>query len=184
MCGRITAAFEFSDIRVRSNRGGDLNLYAPRRNISVSGQKVSVFVRRKNRQRGTVMHWDLILHWVENPSTPDTNDKRSLVQKCGDLLSFSEHLHGCERRWNRWLSRTHRPFGLLARTWDYGDLVDAFPVVPLSRRRIRYFRLLRCEFAPRNAWRIRRVHARSQQRGIHVIIDLVVNHTSDQHPWF
>jgi hypothetical protein len=54
MCGRITATFEFSDIRVRWNLDGDLKLYAPRRNISVGVQKVSVFVRRKNRQRVTV----------------------------------------------------------------------------------------------------------------------------------
>jgi hypothetical protein len=29
MCGRITATFEFSDIRVRWNLDGDLNPYVP-----------------------------------------------------------------------------------------------------------------------------------------------------------
>ena len=32
--------------------------------------------------------------------------------------------------------------------------------------------------------RLRRVHAPGEERGIRVIMDLVVNHTSDQHPWF
>ena len=38
--------------------------------------------------------------------------------------------------------------------------------------------------ALRHAGRLRRIHARPKQRGIRVLIDLVVNHTSDQHPWF
>jgi hypothetical protein len=34
MCGRITATFEFSDIRVRWNLNHDLSLYKPRFNIA------------------------------------------------------------------------------------------------------------------------------------------------------
>jgi hypothetical protein len=36
----------------------------------------------------------------------------------------------------------------------------------------------------RHARRFRRIHPWRHQRGIRVMIDLVVNHTSDQHPWF
>ena len=34
MCGRITATFEFSDIRVRWNLDRDLPLYTPRFNVA------------------------------------------------------------------------------------------------------------------------------------------------------
>src|SRR6202043_1633121 len=53
-----------------------------------------------------------------------------------------------------------------------------------ARRRLRHLRL------PRRASRIgtiqdmRRFIAAAHARGLRVITELIVNHTSDQHPWF
>jgi len=48
MCGRFTATFEFSDIRVRWNLDSDLPLYKPRFNIAPeTSPNIPVIVRHK-----------------------------------------------------------------------------------------------------------------------------------------
>jgi putative SOS response-associated peptidase YedK len=74
MCGRITATFEFSDIRVRWNLDRDLSLYTPRYNIapeqieSASEQKVPVIIRDQNGNHCRLMHWGLIPYWAKDPT--------------------------------------------------------------------------------------------------------------------
>ena len=63
-------------------------------------------------------------------------------------------------------------------------LMPFYPT-PEPRRRLRHHRLLRRRPAARrrsatsSSW-----SAHASDRGMRVIIDLVVNHTSDEHPWF
>src|SRR5438477_12726544 len=74
---------------------------------------------------------------------------------------------------------TDAPPRLSASTRRNCDLADA-----LSRRWLRHRRLLNVD--PRYGTLgdfIEFTHG-AKQRGIRVLIDLVVNHTSDQHPWF
>ena len=48
MCGRFTATFEFSDIRVRWNLDRDLPLYKPRFNIAPeTSPNIPVILRHK-----------------------------------------------------------------------------------------------------------------------------------------
>ena len=69
MCGRITATFEFSDIRVRWNLDRDLPKYTPRFNIAPeTSPNIPVIVRQKGVNECRLMHWGLIPHWAANPS--------------------------------------------------------------------------------------------------------------------
>jgi putative SOS response-associated peptidase YedK len=70
MCGRYTATFEFSDIRVRWNLDHDLPKYAPRFNIASEhiSPTIPVIVRHKGRNECRLMHWGLIPHWAADPS--------------------------------------------------------------------------------------------------------------------
>jgi putative SOS response-associated peptidase YedK len=70
MCGRITATFEFSDIRVRWNLDRDLPLYTPRFNIAPEqvSPTIPVIVRHANANECRLMHWGLIPHWAADPS--------------------------------------------------------------------------------------------------------------------
>ena len=77
MCGRFTAMFEFSDIRVRWNLDRDLPNYTPRFNVAPGdfGQYSS------NYPSGGVnecrlMQWGLIPHWVVDPSIGNRMIKR------------------------------------------------------------------------------------------------------------
>ena len=63
----------------------------------------------------------------------------------------------------------------------------ALPGVPVAAggQRLRHQRLPRRRSVLRNAGRSRRgAYAAVHDRGMRLIMDLVVNHTSDQHPWF
>ena len=69
MCGRITATFEFSDIRVRWNLDRDLPRYMPRFNVAPeTSPNIPVIVRHKGGNECRVMHWGLIPHWTDDPS--------------------------------------------------------------------------------------------------------------------
>jgi putative SOS response-associated peptidase YedK len=70
MCGRITATFQFSDIRVRWNLDRDLPLYKPRFNIAPEqvSPTIPVIVRHRGGNDCRLMHWGLIPHWAADPS--------------------------------------------------------------------------------------------------------------------
>ena len=69
MCGRITATFEFSDIRVRWNVDRDLPKYTPRFNVAPeTSPNIPVIVRHKGDNECRLMHWGLIPHWAADPS--------------------------------------------------------------------------------------------------------------------
>jgi putative SOS response-associated peptidase YedK len=69
MCGRITATFEFSDIRVRWNLDRDLPNYTPRFNVAPeTSPNIPVIVRHKGGNECRLMHWGLIPHWAADPS--------------------------------------------------------------------------------------------------------------------
>ena len=70
MCGRFTATFEISDIRVRWNLDRDLSTYIPRFNIAPeqTSPTVPVIVRHKGGNECRLMHWGLIPHWAADPS--------------------------------------------------------------------------------------------------------------------
>ena len=70
MCGRITATFEFSDIRVRWNLDRDLPKYTPRFNIAPEqiSPTIPVIVRHKGGNECRLMHWGLIPAWAKDPT--------------------------------------------------------------------------------------------------------------------
>jgi hypothetical protein len=108
----------------------------------------------------------------------------SLVQECSDLLLLCRHLHGCQWRWSGRLLGADAPFGLSAGTGRDRDLADAVPT--FSRKDDGYDITDYYGVDPRFGTLrdfVEFTHG-AKLRGIRVIIDLVVNHTSDQHPWF
>ena len=70
MCGRFTATFEFSDIRVRWNLDHDQPQYKPRFNIAPeqTSPNIPVIVRHEGGNVCRLMHWGLIPHWAADPS--------------------------------------------------------------------------------------------------------------------
>jgi putative SOS response-associated peptidase YedK len=69
MCGRFTATFEFSDIRVRWNLDCALPNYTPRFNIAPeTSPNVPVIVRHQGGNEWRLMNWGLIPHWAADPS--------------------------------------------------------------------------------------------------------------------
>src|SRR4029453_6569162 len=69
MCGRFTATFEFSEIRVRWNLDRDLPAYTPRFNVAPEASpNIPVIVRHQGGNECRLMHWGLIPHWAADPS--------------------------------------------------------------------------------------------------------------------
>src|SRR5262245_60683530 len=69
MCGRFTATFEFSDIRVRWNLDRDLPTYTPRFNVAPeTSPNVPVIIRHDGANECRLMQWGLIPHWAADPS--------------------------------------------------------------------------------------------------------------------
>src|SRR5262249_14095424 len=69
MCGRMTATFEFSEIRVRWNLDRDLPKYTPRFNVAPkTSPNIPVIIRQKGGNECRLMHWGLIPHWAADPS--------------------------------------------------------------------------------------------------------------------
>ena len=69
MCGRFTATFEFSDIRVRWNLDRDLPKYTPRFNVTPeTSPNIPVIVHHKGGNECRLMHWGLIPHWAADPT--------------------------------------------------------------------------------------------------------------------
>ena len=69
MCGRFTATFEFSDIRVRWNLDHDLPKYTPPFNIAPeTSPTIPVIVRRNGGNERRLLHWGLIPHWAADPA--------------------------------------------------------------------------------------------------------------------
>jgi putative SOS response-associated peptidase YedK len=69
MCGRITATFEFSEIRVRWNLDKDLPKYTPRFNVAPeTSPNIPVIVRQRSGNECKLMHWGLIPSWAADPS--------------------------------------------------------------------------------------------------------------------
>ena len=68
MCGRFTATFEFSDIRVRWNLDRDLPLYTPRFNIAPRLPQHSRHRPSEGRQRVQAHAMGVDSHWAADPS--------------------------------------------------------------------------------------------------------------------
>ena len=69
MCGRFTAAFEFSDIRVRWNLDRDVAKYKPRFNIAPGiSPTIPVIVRQGVGNECELMRWGLIPSWAKDPT--------------------------------------------------------------------------------------------------------------------
>jgi putative SOS response-associated peptidase YedK len=69
MCGRFTATFEFSDLRLRWNLDRDLPNYTPRFNVAPeTSPNIPVIVRQNNANECRLMQWGLIPHWAADPS--------------------------------------------------------------------------------------------------------------------
>src|SRR5262245_768758 len=69
MCGRITATFEFSNVRVRWNLGRDLPKYTTRFNVAPeTSPNIPVIVRHMGGNECRLMQWGLIPHWAADPS--------------------------------------------------------------------------------------------------------------------
>ena len=155
MCGRITATFEFSDIRVRWNLDRDLPLYSPRYNIapeqiaSASGQKIPVIVRDQNGNHCRLMHWGLIPYWAKDPTIenrminaraetltelpsfkPLVDRRRCIIPADG----FYEWRKQGRRKVPMWVHlRNLQPFGL-AGLWDVwrkpdGKRLESFTII-------------------------------------------------------
>jgi putative SOS response-associated peptidase YedK len=77
MCGRFTATFEFSDIRVRWNLDRDLPLYKPRFNVAPeTSPNISVIVRHQSGNECRLMHWGADSALGRRPFYRQSHDKR------------------------------------------------------------------------------------------------------------
>src|SRR5215831_18452770 len=151
MCGRITATFEFSDIRVRWNLDRDLPKYKPRFNIAPEQMSptIPVIVRPSGGNESRLMHWGLIPNWAADPSIGNrminaraetlterpafkhlVDNRRCIIPADG----FYEWRKEGKRKVPMWVNlKSREPFGF-AGLWDVwrrpeGDLVEPFTIV-------------------------------------------------------
>jgi putative SOS response-associated peptidase YedK len=95
MCGRFTATFEFSDIRVRWNLDRDLPSYTPRFNVAPeTSPNIPVIVRQKGVNECRLMHWGLIPHWAADPSIGN----RLINARAETLTELPSFKHIVDRR--------------------------------------------------------------------------------------
>jgi putative SOS response-associated peptidase YedK len=150
MCGRITATFEFSDIRVRWNLDSDLPKYTPRFNVAPeTSPTIPVIVRHKGSNECRLMHWGLIPHWAADPTIgnrminaraktlTELPSFKLLVDRRRCIIpadGFYEWRKEGKRKVPMWVYlRNRQPFGL-AGLWDVwrkpdGKRVESFTII-------------------------------------------------------
>jgi putative SOS response-associated peptidase YedK len=151
MCGRFTATFEFSDIRVRWNLDRDLPDYTPRYNVAPeTSPNIAVIVRHRGANECRLMRWGLIPSWAKDPTIGNqtTNARvESLTEKPAfkHLLAtrrciipadgFYEWRKEGKRKVPMWVHlKTKEPFAF-AGLWDVwrkpdGKRVESFTITP------------------------------------------------------
>jgi putative SOS response-associated peptidase YedK len=150
MCGRFTATFEFSDIRVRWNLDRDLPKYAPRFNIAPeTSPTIPVIVRHGGGNECRPMRWGLIPHWADDPSIgnrminaraetlTELPSFKSLVTRCRCIIpadGFYEWRKEGKRKVAMWVHlKSKEPFAF-AGLWDVwrkpdGKRVESFTII-------------------------------------------------------
>ena len=150
MCGRFTATFEFSDIRVRWNLDQDLPNYTPRFNVAPeTSPNIPVIVRHKGSNECRLMHWGLIPHWAADPSIgnrminaraetlTELPSFKSLVTRCRCIIpadGFYEWRKEGRRKVPMWVYlKDRKPFAF-AGLWDVwskpdGKRVESFTII-------------------------------------------------------
>src|SRR4051795_3012398 len=125
-------------------------------------------------------------HARGGPTRAASDDRRPLVQEWRFLLPFRRDLYGRQRRRRRGFQGAVSP----ARLFDLPGLgittIWLMPFQPSPGRDDGYDISDYYGVDPRYGTLgdfVEFTHG-CRQRGIRVIIDLVVNHTSDAHPWF
>ena len=150
MCGRFTATFEFSDIRVRWNLDRDLPKYTPRFNIApeTSPTFPSLSGTRAATSAGSC-DWGLIPHWADDPSIgnrminaraetlTELPSFKLLVDRRRCIIpadGFYEWRKEGKRKVPMWVHlKSREPFGL-AGLWDVwrkpdGKRVESFTII-------------------------------------------------------
>src|SRR5215470_5210772 len=95
MCGRMTATFEFSDIRVRWNLDRDLPNFTPRFNVAPeTSPNIPVIVRHRGGNECRLMQWGLIPHWAADPSIGNRTIN-ARAETLTELPSFKGLVHRC-----------------------------------------------------------------------------------------
>jgi putative SOS response-associated peptidase YedK len=155
MCGRITATFEFSDVRVRWNLDSDLPPYVPRYNIApeqigtANEQKVPVIFLHENSNHCRLMHWGLIPNSATDPimgnqminaraeTLTEKPAFKHLVESRRCIIpadGFYEWRKEGKRKIPMWVHlKTREPFGM-AGLWDdwrnpSGKRVESFTII-------------------------------------------------------
>jgi putative SOS response-associated peptidase YedK len=154
VCGRITATFEFSDIRVRWNLDGDLPKYTPRFNVAPeTSPNIPVIIRDESGNHCRLMHWGLIPSWAkdptignrminaraesltEKPAFKDLGSRRCIIPADG----FYEWRKEGRRKVPMWVYLKSRELFGLAGLWDVwrrpdGKRVESFTIITTADR--------------------------------------------------
>ena len=108
----------------------------------------------------------------------------ALVQGRDHLSAARQVVLRFQQRRHRRLSRPDLQARLHRRPRRQRDLAAAVLSLAAARRRLRHRRLPRRPSRLRHDGRRQALHREAHERGMRVITELVINHTSDQHPWF